>query len=143
MSNIATVKTNMTPSAERVAHVDAVEVLHTDGTVNLVDPHAATAAELPASSLPALFVGITLGKFSVVLDITPAVIAATTRAVMNAYVTTFHYIFYATIPFSALLIVSCCFIPNMDEHLHGNVAKRLQCMGNVDGKEKAEHARTV
>ena len=30
----------MTPSAERVAHVDAVEVVHTDGTVNLVDPHA-------------------------------------------------------------------------------------------------------
>jgi MFS family permease len=73
-------------------------------------------------------------------DNTPTVITAMTTAVRDAYVTTFHYIFYATIPFSVLLIVSCCFIPDMDEHLYGNVAKRLQRMGKG---EKVGNRRTA
>jgi len=57
---------------------------------------AATAAGLPASSLPQLFQGITLGNFTAVPGITPQVIAATGIAVRDAYVTTFHYVFYAS-----------------------------------------------
>jgi hypothetical protein len=104
---------------------------------------AATGAGLPASSLPSLFQGITLGNFSSVPDITPQVIAATGIAVRDAYVTTFHYVFYATIPFSVLLIVACCYIPDMDKYLHNNVAKRLQHMGKLDGQANVEGAEKV
>lgn len=104
---------------------------------------AATGAGLPASSLPKLFEGITLGNFSAVPDITPQVIGATAIAVRDAYVTTFRYVFYASIPFSVLLIVACCFIPDMDKYLHNNVAKRLQHMGKMDGQAKVEGAEKV
>lgn len=104
---------------------------------------AATGAGLPASSLPSLFQGITLGNFTVVPNITPEVIAATGIAVRDAYVRTFHYLFYATIPFSVLLIVSCVFIPDMDKYLHNNVAKRLQHMGKLDGQAKVDGAEKV
>ncbi|KAH3999819.1 hypothetical protein HBI81_086880 [Parastagonospora nodorum] len=104
---------------------------------------AATGAGLPVSSLPSLFQGITLGNFSAVPDITPQVIAATGIAVRDAYVTTFHYVFYATIPFSVLLIVACYYIPDMDKYLHNNVAKRLQHMGKLDGQANVEGAEKV
>lgn len=76
-------------------------------------------------------------------DITPAVIAATSTALKNAYATTFHYVFYATIPFGVLLIVACCFIPDMDQYLHNNVAKRLQNMGKMDGAAHVKDAEKV
>lgn len=104
---------------------------------------AATGAGLPASSLPQLFAGLTLGNFTAVPGITPQVIAATGLAVRDAYVTTFHYVFYATIPFGVLLIVSCVFIPDMDKYLHNNVAKRLQHMGKLEGQAKVDGAEKV
>jgi hypothetical protein len=58
-------------------------------------------------------------------------------------VTTFHYVFYATIPFSVLLIVACCFIPDMDKYLHNNVAKRLQHMGKLDGQARVDGPEKV
>jgi hypothetical protein len=104
---------------------------------------AATGAGLPASSLPLLFKGITTGNFTAVPGITPKIIAATGTAVRDAYVTTFHYVFYATIPFSVLLIVTCCFIPDMDKYLHNNVAKRLQHMGKLDRQAQVKGAEKV
>jgi hypothetical protein len=104
---------------------------------------AATGAGLPASSLPALFQGIALGNFTAVPGITPSVIAATGIAVRDAYVTTFHYIFYATIPFSVLLIIACCFVPDMDQYLHNNVAKRLQRMGKLGGQARVNDTEIV
>ncbi|KAL5119952.1 hypothetical protein ACEQ8H_002050 [Pleosporales sp. CAS-2024a] len=104
---------------------------------------AATGAGLPASSLPALFKGITAGRFTDVPGITPDIIEATGIAVRNAYVTTFHYIFYASIPFSICLIVACCFVPDMDKFLHNNVAKRLQHMGKLDGQANVDRAEKV
>jgi hypothetical protein len=104
---------------------------------------AATGAGLPASSLPALFQGLTLGNFTAVPGINTDIIAATGIAVRDAYVRTFHYVFYATIPFSVLLIVACCFIPDMDKFLHNNVAKRLQNMGKLDGVAHVDGAEKV
>lgn len=104
---------------------------------------AATGAGLPASSLPALFQGLTLGNFTAVPGITPTIIAATGIAVRDAYVTTFHYVFYATIPFGVLLIIACVFIPDMDKYLHNNVAKRLQHMGKLDGQANIKHVEAV
>lgn len=104
---------------------------------------AATGAGLPASSLPQLFQGLTLGNFTAVPGITPEIIVAAGTAVRDAYVSSFHYVFYATIPFSILLIIACVFIPDMDKYLHNNVAKRLQHMGKLDGQAQVKDAEKV
>jgi hypothetical protein len=83
-------------------------------------------AGLPASSLPALYKGITAGNFTAVPGISPAIEAAVGAQVTHAYISSFKIVFYATIPFSCLLIASACFVPNFEKYLGSNVAKRLQ-----------------
>lgn len=99
---------------------------------------AATSAGLPATSLPALFTGITTGNFTLVPGITPAIIAATGAATQKAYLESFRIVFYATIPFGVLLIIFACLSPNFEKYLSMNVAKRLQNMGKLDaeGRER-------
>lgn len=100
---------------------------------------AATQAGLPQSSLPALFAGITAGNFSAVPGITPEIIAAAGGATQKAYLESFRYVFYATIPFGVLLIIFSALSPNFEKYLSMNVAKRLQGMGG-EGKEKEGEA---
>lgn len=97
---------------------------------------AAVQSGLPASSLPSLFAGITTGNLSAVPNITPAIIGVVAQETKHAYIDSFHIVFYATIPFSVLLIVAACFVPNMEGVLTSHVAKRLQHMGGEakDGK---------
>jgi hypothetical protein len=96
---------------------------------------AATSAGLPAESLPALFAGITAGNFTAVPGITPEIIAAAGAATQQAYLESFRYVFYATIPFGVLLILFSWLSPNFDKYLSMNVAKRLQHMGeNMQGE---------
>ncbi|KAH8658641.1 fungal trichothecene efflux pump [Tricladium varicosporioides] len=93
---------------------------------------AAVGAGLPASSLPSLYAGITAGNFTAVPGITPAITASVGAAVTHAYISSFKIVFYVTVPFSALLILAACFVPNMEKFLGMNVAKRLQ---NMPGKD--------
>ncbi|KAF2396251.1 trichothecene efflux pump [Trichodelitschia bisporula] len=97
---------------------------------------AATGAGLPESSLPALFAGITAGNFSGVAGATDKVLAVVAAQVKHAYIDSFKMVFYATIPFSVILVISSYWVPNMEEFLHGNVARRLQQMGDKDGEAK-------
>jgi hypothetical protein len=109
---------------------------------------AAVSAGLPEASLPDLFAGITLGNFTAVQGITPKIIAVVGYEVTRAYIASFKVVFYVTVPFSALLIAGACFVPNMEQYLGNNVAKRLQNLngagkgGDISGKgsggEKAE-----
>jgi hypothetical protein len=102
---------------------------------------AATSAGLPESSLPSLFAGITAGSFTKVPGITPEIIAVVTKQVTRAYISSFKVVFYVTVPFSVILILAACFVPNMEKFLGNNVAKRLQNMpGNGKGNTKAESA---
>ncbi|RDW83435.1 fungal trichothecene efflux pump [Coleophoma crateriformis] len=103
---------------------------------------AALNAGLPASSLTSLYAGLTAGSFAKVPGITPAILAQVGAAVTHAYVSSFRIVFFATIPFSVLLIVAAFFVPNMEKFLGNNVAKRLQ--GKVGGNEQvAEKNETV
>ncbi|KAF1981886.1 fungal trichothecene efflux pump [Aulographum hederae CBS 113979] len=102
-----------------VAQALYVSVLTTKVGENLpayVSP-AAVSAGLPESSLPQLFAGITAGDFSGVPGATPQVLAVVGQEVRRA----------------ALLILSACFVPNMEKYLKGNVAKRLQIKGDRTG----------
>jgi hypothetical protein len=104
---------------------------------------AAQAAGLPASSLPALFAGISTGNFTAVPGITPAITAVVGAQTIHAYKDAFHIVFYATIPFGALLIIAAFFVPDMEKYLTRNVARRLQRMGSKDGevaRRDVEHA---
>lgn len=121
-----------------VAQALYVSILTTKITTYLpadVTP-AATGAGLPASSLTALFAGITAGDFSAVPGITPEIIAAVGKAVTQAYVSSFKVVFLATIPFGVLLIIFAALVPNMEEYLKGNVARRLQKTKDTTGSEK-------
>jgi hypothetical protein len=95
---------------------------------------AAVNAGLPESSLPALFAGITAGNFSAVPGINAQIEAVVADQVKRAYIDSFHIVFYATIPFGVCLVIAAFFVPNMDKYLGGNVARRLQHMGKLDGE---------
>jgi len=93
-------------------------------------------AGLPASSLPALFAGITSGSFTSVPGISDAIVAVVGKEVKRAYISSFKVVFYVTVPFGALLILAASFVPNMERYLGNNVAKRLQNMpgGMAEGE---------
>jgi hypothetical protein len=89
---------------------------------------AVLAAGLPESSLQPLYAGITAGNFSAVPDITPQITEIVSEQVTRAFISSFKIVFYVTIPFSVVLIIAACFVPNMEKFLSNNVAKRLQNM---------------
>ncbi|KAK7947107.1 uncharacterized protein PG986_011428 [Apiospora aurea] len=87
---------------------------------------AAVRAGLPETSLPALFAGAKVDDFSGVPGATRAVLDVVEAVVRDSYVASFRVVFYATIPFGALLVGFACLVPDMDKYLTGNVARRLQ-----------------
>ena len=100
----------------------------TSYTVKYVPP-AAIEAGLPPKSITALFGALATGDFTAVPGITPKIIAAVGGASQHAYASAFRMVFLATIPFSVLLVIAACFVPDMDKYLHNNVAKKLQGKG--------------
>jgi Fungal trichothecene efflux pump (TRI12) len=104
---------------------------------------AALKAGLPASSLPSLFAGIGTGNFTAVQGATPAILAVVGQEVKHAYISSFRIVFYVTIPFSVLLIVAACFVPNMEKYLSQNVAKRLQNMKGGNSAAEVSEKKVV
>lgn len=100
---------------------------------------AALAAGLPESSLPkfltALSAGLSVGGIP---GATSSVITAATAALKIAYAQSFRIVFFCTIPFSLILIVSSSFVPNMESFLHHNVAKRLQGVAGDSSDSKLD-----
>lgn len=99
---------------------------------------AATEAGLPQSSLEALFAAITAGDFSSVPGISEEIIGAVVGAVKEAYTESFRMVFYATIPFSVILLLSSILVPNMEKYLTQNVAKKLNDGRGGSAAEKAQ-----
>lgn len=96
-----------------------------DYTPKYVTP-AATESGLPEDSLPALFQGITAGDFSAVPGMTQKITVAVSEALVKANTESFKMVFYSTIPFSVIVVVSACLVPNVEKYLTKNVARRLQ-----------------
>ncbi len=122
-----------------VAQAVYVSVLNNELNKNMpkyVGP-AAIEAGLPESSLSALLEALTAGTgVESIPGATDNVVAAATAALKIAYSQSFRIVFYTTIPFSVLLIISSCFIPDMKNFLHYDVAKRLQ--GTTEGKSESK-----
>ncbi|KAL3486870.1 fungal trichothecene efflux pump [Aspergillus germanicus] len=101
---------------------------------------AATSAGLPDSSVTDLLSALSAssGTSSSSLDAVPGIteniVAAASAAMKVAYSRSFRVVFFCTIPFSVVLIVSSCFVPNMGKFTHLNVARRLQ--GGVQEKRE-------
>ena len=114
-----------------IAQALYVSVLNNQATAALTKnvPAAAEGAGLSPKAIPAVFARLTSGDFSGVPGITPQIEAAIGGAVVQSYTHGFRMVFYATIPFSILLVLAACFVPNMDKYLHNNVAKKLQGRG--------------
>jgi len=106
-------------------------------------PDAAVGSGLPQSSLTALFQGITAGDYSTVPGMNPNIAAAVGQAVKSAYKDSFVIVFYATIPFSIIMIIASAFIPNMEKNLHMNVAKKLQNTSDSTGGPDAKVSEQV
>jgi hypothetical protein len=116
---------------------------------------AATSAGLPESSIADLLsaMSVSSGTSSSGLDAVPgindSIVAAATAAMKVAYSRSFRVVFFCTIPFSVVLIVSSCFVPNMGKFTHLNVARRLQGVvqekreENEDGKGDVQELEDV
>lgn len=105
---------------------------------------AATGAGLPESSVESLFAAITAGDFSKVPGISPGIIAAVGSALKTAYTSSFKVVFYTTIPFSVILLLSAFLVPDMEKFLSHNVAKKLQDTNSETGsQEKRETSQEV
>jgi hypothetical protein len=87
---------------------------------------AATKSGLLTKSLPSLFEAINIGDYSTVPGINEAIIASVRGAVVKAYTSSLHYVFYATIPFSCIMFVAACLVPDVKKFLTYHVAKCLQ-----------------
>lgn len=87
---------------------------------------AATAAGLSEDALPGLFAGIAAGNLTGVAGVDDQVAAAVGGAMVTANTKAFQIVFYTTIPFSVILVIAACFVPNVEKYLTQNVAKRLQ-----------------
>jgi hypothetical protein len=87
---------------------------------------AALGAGLPASAVPDLLAALKLGNVSGVQGMNEGVEMAVREGVRSAYVHAFRMVFWATVPFSAALVLAACFVPNMEGFLGRQVAKRLQ-----------------
>ncbi|KAJ9420629.1 fungal trichothecene efflux pump [Fusarium oxysporum] len=87
---------------------------------------AATKLGLPTKSLPSLFEAINKGDYSDVPGINKAIIESVGDAVVKAYTNSLHYVFYATVPFSCIMLVAACLVPDAKKFLTYNVARRLQ-----------------
>ncbi|KAM0355870.1 hypothetical protein ACHAPU_000257 [Fusarium lateritium] len=98
---------------------------------------AATEAGLPTQSLPFLFEAIANGDYTTVPNINGDIIASVGTAVVHAYTNSLHYVFYATIPFSCIMLAAACLVPDVEKFLTHNVAKRLQDKGSRKGKPAA------
>ena len=93
----------------------------------------AREAGLAESSIPTLLnIAETTGhasafaSSSVVPGMTKSIVHAVTPAVVRAYVDAFRTVFFATIPFGVVLVVSAAYVPDMEGYLGNDVAKRLQ-----------------
>lgn len=122
-----------------IAQALYVSVLTNEATQSIgrLVPAAAEGAGLPAKSLPALLAALATGDFSGVPGASDAVVAAVGAATVQAYTNAFHYVFYATIPFTILLVIAACFVPDMDKYLHKNVARKLQG-GHINERPPAD-----
>jgi len=99
---------------------------------------AAIQAGLPESSLPSLFAGLSTGNFTAVPGYNTQIGTAVGQQSIRAYSDSFHIVFYATIPFGALLILAAFFVPNMEKYLGGNVARRLQHVSKLNRNRSQE-----
>ncbi|KAL4963399.1 trichothecene efflux pump [Aspergillus stella-maris] len=100
---------------------------------------AAKSAGLPESSLPALLEALSAStSVDGIPGVTESVITAAQAALKIAYSESFRIVFYCTIPFSVILIVSSCYVPNMGNFVHYNVARRLQERSEDTSDSKTE-----
>ncbi|KAH8662156.1 fungal trichothecene efflux pump [Xylariales sp. PMI_506] len=104
---------------------------------------AAVGAGLPESSVSDLLAGISTGNLTGVPGITSSIIAAVTDSETAAYTDAFKMVFYCAIPFSVIMIVGACFVPNMEKYLGDNVARKLQYPGSAKVAAKKAEAGEV
>ncbi|KAI9718535.1 MAG: hypothetical protein M1812_003986 [Candelaria pacifica] len=112
----------------------------------LVTPPA-LSANLPSSSLSALFAAIKIGTpeaLQAVPGITPTILAAITEPLKTAYSQSFKIVYLTSIAFGGCAIVAACFAKDVDTLMTDQVARRLRGV-EVDGglRDSSEEGERV
>lgn len=106
-------------------------------------PPALTSAGLPATSVEDYMAAIAAGSesaLSAVSGITSSIKKAGTLAYRNAYMDAYRTIFYVSIAFGGMAILVSFWIPNVEEHMTGNVAATLH--GGIAAAQVARDIKT-
>lgn len=102
---------------------------------------AVVKAGLPATSIASYFAAVTSGSaeaLAKVTGVTPAIIAAGSRALQVAYCDAYRTVFLTSIAFSGIALVLCFFVPNAEDLMTRDVAVTLHGRGIVYGEKEAE-----
>ncbi|KAK3081178.1 hypothetical protein LTS18_009373 [Coniosporium uncinatum] len=94
-------------------------------TVPAIVPPAVIAAGLPASSVTAFLQGLTTGSFTGVPGLTDSILAVGTTAYKTASADAYSTVFFTTIAFTGISVVTSFFSPNVDSKMTGQVAVTL------------------
>ncbi|OTB01318.1 hypothetical protein M426DRAFT_323587 [Hypoxylon sp. CI-4A] len=100
----------------------------------------AIAAGLPADKVPALSAAVLGSKLAAFPGLTPAIQAAVTSALPNAYTQAFRTVYLASLGFGGIAIVGCLFSKDAQKHLTDKVQRKMH--GKAAAKESSESIST-
>ena len=96
--------------------------------ITLMVPPAAVAAGLPESSLAALTEAVANGTESALASVpgmTDTISTAVTRAVVDANVASYAYVYYSVLAIGGVAIIAACSMRDYDDRLSNHVAKQI------------------
>jgi hypothetical protein len=104
------------------------------GKIASIVPPAAAAAGLPESSLPALFGAIANGTAAALASVpgmTDSISAVVARAIVDANVASYAYVYYSVLAIGGVAIIAACSMRDYDDRLTQHVPKQMY-HGNRD-----------
>lgn len=98
------------------------------GKLAEIVPPAAVAAGLSESSLPALSEAVHNGTASALASVpgmTDIISAAVTRAIVDANVASYAYVYYSVLAIGGVAIIAACSMRDYDDRLSNHVSKQI------------------
>lgn len=98
------------------------------GKLAAIVPPAAVAAGLSESSLPALSEAVANGTASALASVpgmTDKISAAVARAIVDANVASYAYVYYSVLAIGGVAIIAACSMRDYDDRLSNHVPKQM------------------
>ncbi|KAK6386262.1 hypothetical protein LTS17_001837 [Exophiala oligosperma] len=101
---------------------------------------AALNGGLPASSLPSLFLSMSLPNITEVPSINSTIIGKVHMATLQGYADSYRYVYYAALAFGVPAIVAACFTISYSKFLTPKVARRMKTTKRQNASAQDEEA---